>query len=1084
MTTLLKTLRQKKQVVFEAEVDANGEADFNPEIFVGDNAPGMLTANFVTRVFEKGGDFSIDRTSIEYSPYLSYVGVNVPEGTMYGNTLETGKDHVVEIATLDGNGKPISQKNVGVKVYKVSWKWWWDSYDNNIASYLTNTSTVTIYNSTINTTNGRGTFVLRVNQPEYGRYYVQITDPVSGHTTGKFVYIDWPYEYRMERTNSENATMLSFSTDKEKYNTGESVTVKFPSSNNGRALITLETGTKLIKKYTIPTKAGETEFKFETSDDMAPNVFVHVTLLQPHANTMNDAPIRLYGVAPILVEDPKTHLNPVITMPESIRPNTTVDIAVNESSGKEMTYTLAIVDDGLLDLTSFKTPQPWDHFYAREALGVKTWDMYDEVLGAFNAQLTKILAVGGDGNVEVKKPTKANRFEPMVRFVGPFYLPAGSKKSHKITIPNYVGSVRVMVVAGHQSKYGSAEKTVTVKNPLMVLGTLPRVLSPTEEVVLPVNIFAMETNIKEVTVQVTTNDMVELVGDKSKFVKFSAIGDEVVNFKLKVAKKMGIAKISIIAKSGSETAKYDFEVDVRSPNPIITEVTEMAITAGKSWSPTLNFNGIEGTNKATIELSAFPSINLNQRLKYLINYPHGCLEQITSTVFPQLSLNNLMELPTDYKISIENNIKGGIDKLRLFQTYSGGFGYWQGSTEASEWATNYAGHFMLEAEAKGYKLPSGLKENWLKFQKKKADAFTTPKTITPINANAIAFDELIQSYRLFTLALAGSADLGAMNRLRERTGLMTQTKWRLAACYHLVGQFDIAKSMVANLTTTIQPYQELSNTFGNDTRDMAMILETMVIMNDPQSASIAKRLAEKMNQDIYMNTQTSAYSLLAISKFIGASKTTNTMQFSYSYNGKNIATKTTKAPLYSDVILENGASAHKIEINNTGTSILYAKMVVEGIPIIGDISTTESNVKLLVKYKDMNGNTILPDKLEQGLDFIAEVTVFNPGTRGKLKEMTLSQMFPSGWEIHNARMDNFESATDAGSFDYQDIRDDRVYTYYELDKGKSKVFQIKLNATYMGKFYLPTIITEAMYDQTITSRVGGKWVEVVKPGGN
>jgi uncharacterized protein YfaS (alpha-2-macroglobulin family) len=909
---------------------------------------------------------------------------------------------------------------------------------------------------------------------------VQVTDPLSGHTTGKIVYIDWPYEYRLERTNSENATMLNFSTDKETYNTGETVKITFPSSEKGRALITLETGTKVIKKFTIDTKAGQTEFKFATTDDMAPNVFVHITLLQPHANTMNDAPIRLYGVAPIMVEDPKTHLQPVISMADAIRPNTTIDIAVNEQSGKEMTYTLAIVDEGLLDLTSFKTPEPWTHFYAREALGVKSWDMYDEVLGAFNAQLTKILAVGGDGNVEVKKPTKANRFEPMVRYIGPFYLPANGKKSHKIAIPNYVGSVRVMVVAGHQAKYGSAEKTVPVKNPLMVLGTLPRVLSPTEEVSLPVNVFAMETSVKDVTVQVTTNDLVELVGESSKFVKFTAIGDEVVNFKLKVAKKIGIAKISIVAKSGGETAKYDFEVDVRSPNPLVTEVQEMAISPGESWSPEIAFTGIEGTNMATLELTPFPSLNLDQRLKYLINYPHGCLEQTTSAAFPQLALNNLMELPVDYKISIENNIKAGLEKLRLFQTYSGGFGYWPGNTEANDWGTNYAGHFMLEAEAKGYKLPSGLKENWLKYQKKKADAFSFAKVNNP-NPTYYPHEELTQAYRLYTLALAGSADLGAMNRMREFPNLSVQSKWRLAACYHLVGQFDIAKNMVAKLSTAVQPYQELSYTFGSDTRDMAMILETLVLMNDPQAAGVAKRLADKMNKGGYMNTQTSAYCLLAVSKFLGSSKTNNTMQFAYNLNGKNVATKTTKVPLYRDIIKEMGTSAQKMEVKNQGTSIMYAKLVIEGIPVIGDVSTTANHVKMEVRYKDMNGKIINPDKLEQGLDFIAEVSIYNSGTRGKLKEMTLNQMFPSGWEIHNARMDNFQSSVDAGTFDYQDIRDDRVYTYYQLEKGKSVVFQIKLNATYMGKFYLPTIVTEAMYDESISSRVGGKWVEVVKP---
>jgi len=479
----IKDFYVEDQVIFEDYVDENGEATFEPKIYIGENAPGMLKANFVTKVFEKGGDFSIDRSSIDYSPYASYVGVDVPKGTMYGNTLVTGKDHIIDVATVDAQGNPLSVKNVDVKVYKVSWRWWWDSYDNSIASYIAKSSSIPVLDKKISTSKGKGQFALRINQPEWGRYYVRVTDPISGHTTGKMIYIDWPYEYRLERTTIENATMLSFSTDKETYATGEKVKINFPSPANGKALITVETGTKVLKKYSINTTKGETSYEFTVSDEMAPNVFVHITLLQPHAKTLNDAPIRMYGVAPILVEDPKTHLVPVITMPEVLKPESKVKVSVKEQSGKAMTYTLAIVDEGLLDLTSFKTPKPWDHFYAKEALGVRTWDMYDNVMGAFGSEMTKLLAVGGDGAAETKKPNKANRFEPMVRYVGPFELKAGATGTHEIDVPNYIGSVRVMVVAGQDAKYGSVDKTVPVRSPLMVLGTLPRVLSPTEEVI-------------------------------------------------------------------------------------------------------------------------------------------------------------------------------------------------------------------------------------------------------------------------------------------------------------------------------------------------------------------------------------------------------------------------------------------------------------------------------------------------------------------------------------------------------------------------------------------------------------------------
>jgi uncharacterized protein YfaS (alpha-2-macroglobulin family) len=1084
----LKYFNTEDQVIFEDYVNEEGEASFIPNIYIGDNAPGMLKANFVTKVFEKGGGFSIDRSSIDYSPYDSYVGVKVPKGTLWGNTLVTDKEHTFDIATVDAEGNPLSTKNVHVQVYKVSWKWWWDSYSNDIASYIAQTSTVPVFDRNINTSKGKASFKMTVKKPDWGRYFVRVTDPVSGHTTGKIFYVDWPYEYRHERTSIENATMLSFSTDKEVYNTGDRVKVTFPSPATGKAIVAIETGTKLLDKKVINTVKGETSYEFTTTPEMAPNVYVHITLLQPHANTLNDAPIRMYGVAPIAVEDPNTHFHPEIDMPDVLKPETTAKIKVSEQDGKAMTYTLAIVDEGLLDLTSFKTPEPWDHFYAKEALGVKTWDMYDNVMGAFGTELQKLLAVGGDGAAEVKKPNKANRFEPMVRFVGPFEIPAGGSKTHNIDIPNYVGSVRVMVVAAQDAKYGSVEKTVPVRSPLMVLGTLPRVLSPTEEVYLPVNVFAMEDHVKDVKIEVTSNDLVQVVGSSTKSMHFDKIGDEVENFKLKVSEKIGIAKVHIKVTSGKEIAKYDVELDVRTPNPSVSEVYTEAIEAGDSWSPEFTFTGIEGTNFATVEVSTFPPINLDQRLKYLVRYPHGCIEQTTSAAFPQLALEKVMNLSNDYKITIDQNIKAALDRLRLFQTYEGGFAYWPGLTNSSEWGTNYAGHFMLEAEMKGYKLPIGLKSSWLKYQKNMAANYkvlTTPVNNrgSYYNYNTAYYTDLTQAYRLYTLALANAADLGAMNRLRESAYLTLPAKWRLAAAYQLVGQSTVAMELVESLSTDVPKYNELSYTYGSDIRDEAMILETLVMMKDKKAAGLAKQIAEHMNSNRWMSTQTTAYCLIAISKYLGDNETSDVMQFSYAVNGKEIAVKKTQNPIYQDQVATSG-DKNEIRIKNNGEGVLFAKLVVEGVPVIGDESSAENNVMLSVRYLDMDRNEISPEQIEQGTDFIAEVSLSNPSTRGYLKEMTLNQLFPSGWEIHNTRMDGFTSTLSNSYFDYQDIRDDRVYTYYSLSKGETKTYQIQLNATYLGKFYLPTVVTEAMYDDEINARIGGKWVEVIKPRAN
>src|SRR5690606_20128548 len=161
--------------------------------------------------------------------------------------------------------------------------------------------------------------------------------------------------------------------------------------------------------------------------------------------------------------DKQTVLEPVLACNESWLPDNREWVNISEKNGQAMTYTLAVVDEGLLSLSSFKTPQPWDVFYAKQALGVKTWDMYDQVIGAFAGKIDKLLSIGGDGELSKSKTVKANRFKPMVRFMGPFKLKKGQKAKHLIDIPSYVGAVRVMVIAGENGAYGSADKNIQVK---------------------------------------------------------------------------------------------------------------------------------------------------------------------------------------------------------------------------------------------------------------------------------------------------------------------------------------------------------------------------------------------------------------------------------------------------------------------------------------------------------------------------------------------------------------------------------------------------------------------------------------------
>lgn len=230
-----------------------------------------------------------------------------------------------------------------------------------------------------------------------------------------------------------------------------------------------------------------------------------------------------------------------------------------------------------------------------------------------------------------------------------------------------------------------------------------------------------------------------------------------------------------------------------------------------------------------------------------------------------------------------------------------------------------------------------------------------------------------------------------------------------------------------------------------------------------------------------MSTQETAYSLLAMCDYAGVKGGAKELNVSYSLNSGAVITKTSKKTIYQVKYKDADISKKGIvNLKNNGEGTLFAKVIVEGIPLIGDKTASAKDLKMEVIYKNMKGEIIQPDKLIQGTDFVALVTISNPGTKGNLQEMALNQIFPSGWEIHNSRMDETGTPNAAR---YQDIRDDRVYSYYELPVNAAKTFAIQLNATYLGKFYLPTVYSEAMYDNLISARVPGRWVEVVKDPG-
>ena len=1063
-----------KTDVFDGILNEEGKAGVTLKVPAATNAPGMLNATFTTRVFEPGGDASIYTQSIPFSPFVSYVGINLNQPK--GKYIETDKDHVFDIVTVNSQGQPVNRSNLEYKIYRISWSWWWENSEESFGTYINNSSITPVASGKLQTSGGKTTFKFRVDYPSWGRYLVYVKDKDSGHATGGTIYVDWPESRgRSNKTDPSGIKMLTFSLDKDSYEIGETATAIIPAAAGGRALVSIENGSSVLHREWIEvTNEGDTKYTFEITPEMTPNVYLHISLLQPHAQTINDLPIRMYGIAPVFVTNRQTVLQPQIQMPEVLRPETDFNVTVSEKSGKPMTYTLAIVDDGLLDLTNFKTPDPWNEFYSREALGIRTWDMYDNVLGASAGAYSSLFSVGGDATLK-PADAKANRFKPVVKFIGPFYLEKGRQQTHTLKLPMYVGSVRAMVVAGQDGAYGNAEKTAFVRTPLMLLSTLPRVLSIQEEITVPVNVFAMEKQVKNVTVSLqASGGGVQIEGSHQQSLTFNRPGDQLVFFTLKTGNKTGKATIKLTASGGGQQTKETIEIEVRNPNPIVTLRSSEWIETGQNKELSYQLGSLSANNQIKLEVSRIPSVDISRRFDFLYNYQHHCTEQLTSKALPLLFIAQFKTIDTREAEKIKANVQEAIRQIYARQLPNGGFVYWPGNAVADEWISSYTGMFLTLAQEKGYAVHANVLNKWKRFQRAAAQNWRMPQEA---NNWQQWQSELQQAFRLYTLALAGAPEYGAMNRMKEQPGLSIQAKWRLAAAYALTGKMKPAEELVYNAETTVIPYSSMNQIYGSSDRDEAMILETLLLMNRERDAlQQAKVVSKNLSQENWFSTQSTAFALMAMGRL--AEKLSGSLDFTWTWNGKQQpAVKSAKAVFEKEI--STSPKSGTVAVKNQGKGALSIDLITRTQLLNDTLPAISDNLRMDIRYASMDGKPMSVNDIRQGTDFTAIASISNTSGTTDYTNLALTHIIPSGWEVYNERMTVPEAepqeTTDSsgnvsGQYTYQDIRDDRVLTYFNLRRGETKIFTIKLQATYAGNFILPAVQCEAMYDVNVQAR--------------
>jgi len=1044
------------------KTNEEGHAFINTAVEINKaNTPGFLNAGFTIRAFEPSGEFSTSYTSVKMSPFNAYVGIKteLDEDRWGDRFIQAGKAHKFDVATVDANGKGIAVPALHAEVYHVDWSWWWDA-SGEIASYMASRSKELLFEKTFSTSGGKGSFSYDWADAPYGVYYIRVTDTRGGHATSMICEV----QESGATDASEGSTQLNMLIDKEKYAVGETARITIPSAAGASALVSIEKGGKILSTRRVQCFDGSTEIRIPITKEMTPNAYASIALIQPHGNVHNDAPIRLYGVQNINVEDPASRLNPVLDMPVETKPESTLNFKVKEKDGRAMSYVVAIVDEGLLSLTGFKTPDAWASFYAKEALRVRTWDEYDSVIGAYGGHIEQLFAIGGDEEASgALKRQGAERFKPVVAYLGPFELKAGKTASHSVEVPQYIGSMRAMVIATDGKAQGSTAQDVAVKQPVMVQATLPRTLSVSETIKIPTTVIALEDGVGNVKLDIETDGLLTVKGPSSLTVNSAKTGQQVEYFEVQVGEETGIAHVTVTAKAGSDKSVSKVEIDVLNPNPEVTRVQSFLLEAGKNKDATAELFGLPGTNALAVELSSIPAIDLGRRLKYLIEYPYGCVEQTVSAAFPQLYLSQVMDCDENTVKRSARNVTAAINRLHSYRRADGSLSYWPGSTSSSAFGTAYALHFLQEAENQGYAVPADLKAGLVRY-------------LTNSVVSNKKEGDFVRAYGLYALAVAGKPQRSAMNLLREGVKKMPRSAvWMLAGAFASDGKKQVATQLTSGL-----PYIEAAGTYydyyGSVDRNMAIALRTSILTGQKEAAfELAEKVAANLNDSQhYMSTQATAWSLYAISDY-ARTMAGGGVTASVKGGDRTYKVGTDKSIVRQEIAIGKADTKTALNIANNGSSPIHAVISVTGIPKAGTEKAKASGLSMKVSYVDRDGKPVGLDTLSRGRDLKAVVTVTNTGS-AYVSDIALAQKFPSGWEIRNNRInDNY---TYPAGVSYQDIRDDRVYSFFDLGGGQTVTITTDLTATYPGKFYLPAVSCEAMYDDKISALVPGRWTEV------
>ena len=871
------------------ETDLQGKLTESVEVPETFKNIGLMQGTFYTTVFDETGRPVGSKKSFDIITQPYFLGIKGLDYYWIGINQPLN----FPLVALDYEGNAITA-GARVQVVRFDWHTVLERRYDDQYGYISKYKEIVEYDKEmkINPSGTSITFVPKIS----ARYEVRVfLSNAETYVASNF----YAYYYGSVSNSSfqvDKAGQIDITLNKEKYNAGETAKVLFKAPFSGRMLVTLEKNNVIEHKY-IDVKNRSASMDISITDEHLPNVYISATLIRPLTN--NDVPLTVaHGYIPIAVENESKHkIELEISVPERIRSSQKQNIIVK--TGKPMQdveITIAAVDEGILLIKNFQTPDPYNYFFQKRALQVKAFDMYERLYPEFKANLQSF---GADYyNLANRTNPMANkRIKPVSFWSGTLKTNSKGEVSYQINVPQFSGDLRIMAVAVQGSKFGSATANMKVADPIVISAGLPRFLSPKDKITVPVTMSNTTEKAAQATVTLKTKGAVSPDGITTQTVTIQPNSEAKVNFKISAIEAVGTAEVDVEVAALGEKFNQTTDITVRPFTSLLKESDAGSVEGGKSKTLSFKHNYVPSSADAKLVVSKSPMVQFVKSLDYLVQYPYGCVEQTTSSAFPQLYVKDISESigkALSYDLKPEENIRFAIAKLQSMQLYEGGLSYWQGGHEASWWGTAYAVHFLMEAKKAGYEVNEEVLSKAYDYLMTKIKTKDTERlyyyningqlTSRPI-ANKSIF------YSMYILASAGKQDVSTMNYYKANKQLLAiDSRYLLASTYKLLGDKESYENVLPSSFSGEKSEQSLGGNFYSYIRDQAISLNVLIEQDpkNPQIGTLARQLSEQYRAAKYLNTQEHAFTFLALGKLARKANNSN-IKAQISANGSNLS---------------------------------------------------------------------------------------------------------------------------------------------------------------------------------------------------